>query len=250
MDLLILLYFAYAVYRAGLDAAVNSYALSRGRDVYIGDGARRRRYSGWTLGAALAVLAMSLLEGWKAGWHWGGRTRDGINTRRRAARPRPAGDGPTVSEPDAAPWTNDPSPDEPGPARPDTDEPPTGRPCGICGQRTATDVAVIMYRDGHVEHFACRDKVDAGNGDPPMRFCDACGDLERPGDPLVWDDLGLIHTSHTHDPRSDVDPPSTPAATPAADVVDTGTGQPVDAVWEPLDTPSGWPSVPTHSRTG
>jgi hypothetical protein len=149
MDLLIILCFVYAVYRAGLDAAVNSYALSRGRDVYLGEGENRRRYSGWTLGAALAVLWMSLLEGWKAGWQWGGRRRDEIKAR-RAARPQPATGQPEVVEPDAAPWDG-PPPDEPpgspphrsaptpnsadrpkpGSGDPGRDQPPTPPPADI-----------------------------------------------------------------------------------------------------------------------
>jgi hypothetical protein len=219
MDLLIILCFVYALYRASLDAAVNSYALSRGRDVYIGDGDNRRHYSGWTLGAALAVLGLSFLEGWKTGWHWGGRKRDEIKAR-RAGRPQPAVDGPEVLEPDAAPWDGDgPAAHEPPPARPDPPQsPPPDEPPG------------------------------------PAR-CLACGRVGTVADPVVSAADGIpVHRSHTLDPRSGYyQPPAPPVVDVPADVVD-GSGRPVDAVWEPpaaarqLDAPTGWPSVHTTTR--
>lgn len=230
MDLLIILYFAYAVYRAGLDAAVNSYALSRGRDVYVGEGGNRRHYAGWTVGAALAVAARSLVEGWRAAWPWARERAAESKARRAARRDRPA-PGPTPRRPDPAPADLD--GDDSG-----------GFRCARCGRDLDESASARPVPD---EGWVCNAHLDD--------FCAACGHPPRADDPLVLDAGVWVHRSHTRDPRSGFF--RGPADGGPADVVDAD-GRPVASVWEPPrpapvlepPRPADWPSAPAGRPRG
>jgi len=232
METLILLYFAYAVYRAGLDAAVRGYALARGKDVYIGEGDRRRHYAGWTLGAATAVFFRSLWEGWRVAWPWARTKADAARARRAARR-----DGGDLDDgwDDQPADTADDAEDEDIDGGED-DEPTRCARCGRDLSDTTIAISVRLMPEGWVcgEHF------------PDV--CAACGNPARPHDPLVLDvDRAWIHRSHLHTfPTSD-DPtapePPSPAGGEAAEVVDSATGDPVDAVWEDVPATGALPAA-------
>jgi hypothetical protein len=213
MEMLILLYFAYAVYRAGLDAAVRGYALARGRDVTIGEGDRKRHYAGWTLGAAAAVFFRSLWEGWRVAWPWSRDQVDALRAR-RAARGLDAEDW--DDEPDPVDTAEDPSVD---PNDPDGD----GRlRCARCRRDISPPDISARYMRG--EGFVC--------GEHFPGFCAACGNPSRDGDPLVLDHAAWIHRSHlTPDADPAPEAPDTPVGDEPAEVIDAD-GKPVEAVWE------------------
>ncbi|ONH23827.1 hypothetical protein [Pseudofrankia asymbiotica] len=225
MELLILLYFAYAVYRAGLDAAVRSYALARGRDVTIGEGDRQRHYAGWAIGAGFAVFFRSLWEGWRVAWPWS-RDRVAAVRARRAARGLPADDW--DDEPDTASPDDDPDPD------PDGDDAPTADPNDPDGD--GSFLCARCRRDISDPETSARSLPEGwvcGVHFPD--YCAACGQPAREGDPLVVDHAAWIHRSHLDPDTPPPDAPADPAAGEPAEVVDEATGEPVDAVWE---TPS------------
>ncbi|WP_239376074.1 hypothetical protein [Frankia sp. Cj5] len=250
MELIFLLCFAYACYRAGLDAAVNGYALSRGRDVYIGEGTNRRHYSGFSVGVLLGVFFRSLVEGVRVGWPWARRTaatwREGRRRgdawtppwnemrppRRRRRRTRPAGATPPPD--DGAPA--DPSTDEPD--KGDRDEPDgdTGDRCARCGRPAHTpDSGPARWMPG--EGWVCWSHFSD--------HCAACGNPARPDDPLILTDGHWEHASHRRpadDPPSHAEQPDA-AVVMVADVVDAD-GRPIDAVWEP--PAAGWASLHDH----
>ncbi|SBW19588.1 hypothetical protein FDG2_1446 [Candidatus Protofrankia californiensis] len=247
MEMLILLYFAYAVYRAGLDAAVRGYALARGRDVYIGDGDRKRHYAGWTLGAALAVFGRSLWEGWRVAWPWARDQADAARTRRARRR---AGD-----DLDDAPRVSDGTPPDPPGSGGEADW-----RCVRCGQRfedlpdaTPDYIPAIEIRG---EGWVCLAHLSD--------HCVACGNPGQDSDPLVLHRGAWLHRSHlpADDPaaadpaaaeQAAADPDVEPAAGgEPAEVVDSATGEPVEAVWEDAPAASdipvaGWAKVRDHT---
>jgi len=82
MDLLIILYFAWAIYDSYLRAKTNETALRAGEPVVFDGG---RSYIGWTLGSFFGVLFGSIAEGAAFGWR---RAGESIG-RRRDAPPAP-----------------------------------------------------------------------------------------------------------------------------------------------------------------
>ncbi|WP_239335069.1 hypothetical protein [Frankia sp. CiP3] len=243
MELAILLCFAYACYRAGLDAAVNGYALSRGRDVYIGEGPNRRHYSGFSVGVLLGVFFRSLVEGVRVGWPWARRTaatwREGRRRgeawappwnamrppRRRRCRRQPA---------DATPPADDGAPAG-GQAHSPTGEPgETVQRCSRCDRDVnAKDADPVRWMQD--EGWVCWSHLSDS--------CAVCGNPARPGDPLVLTGGFWEHASHQS--LGDDPHPEQPdaAVMVAADVVDAD-GRPIDAVWEP--PAAGWASLHGH----
>ncbi len=238
MELIILLCFAYAVWRASLDAAVEGYAVARGRAVPVGPGARQTRSAGgFALGAALGVFARSLVEGMRVGWPWAQRTAARWQQGRR--------DGARFTRP----WQNMRGQSPRGRQR---------RPQRQPQQPTRPDAAGQYVDDEDDEDryhrcVQCHRDLDADDG-PPYRYtaegrvcdshfhshCAACGHTARDDDPLILIDGHWEHLSHQ--------PPTPPRPTDglgeevvrAADVVDEN-GRPVDAIWEPA--PDRWASL-------
>ncbi len=147
MDVLIVLYFTYAIIRVWQEAKVKSAALARGEKVDFSNG---KSYLGWSIGAAFAVLLQALIEGARTGWSFGGEKRREINARRAARdRPGPTAGGPGPGwRPSSRPGRGRPkasAPDNPRAVDPDddpvdADEDGPTTPCTRCG--------AVLFGDG------------------------------------------------------------------------------------------------------
>ncbi|WP_131744619.1 hypothetical protein [Frankia sp. Cppng1_Ct_nod] len=186
MDLIIILYFAYAMYKASLTAAVNSYGLARGRDVTVGGGDRARTYSGAgrTLGTVLGVLWQSLVEGWHSGRPWAREQAEEFRARRAAKRAVPTPDTRTIPPPDTHDLDeNGIDPQDVVDDDEDDEDDGVWR-CARCGAELDENSSV-RYVDGGA---VCGVHFDT--------HCAACGHSPRDGDPLVLDGGAWVHRSH------------------------------------------------------
>lgn len=242
MELIFLLCFAYAVWRASLDAAVEGYAVARGRAVPVGRGPRPTRSAGgFALGAALGVFARSLVEGMRVGWPWAQRT---------AARwQQSRGDGAGFTRP----WQDMRDRSSRGRQR---------RPPRQPQQPTSPDPTGQHDDDGDEDRYhrcaRCHRNLDVDDGPPYWytdegrvcdshfgSYCAACGHGPRDGDPLILIDGYWEHVSHQ--------PPTPPRPTrgPGAEVVRRGdvideNGRLVDDIWEPAT--DRWASLNNDRR--
>jgi hypothetical protein len=259
VDVIFLLCFLYACYRAALDAGVKGYALSKGRDVYVGEGASRRQYSGFSVGVVLGVFFRSLIEGVRVGWPWARRTaadwkerrKDGAGwtapwdemrpPRKRRRRDAPAGGPHAKKHPGNADAPDVPAADEADDGdyidsfNDGDDEVPYSR-CVRCGRSRDEDDYGPFRWMAEENGWVCWSHFDD--------HCAACGHRARPGDPLILTDGVWTHSSHQEQER----PPTPPGAAVAvrAEMVDA-EGRPVDAVWEPLQT-ERWASLHPRGR--
>lgn len=234
MDLIFILCFAYAVYRASLDAAVNGYAVAKGRPVTVGG----RDYSGTgrTFGTVLAVLWQSLVEGWRSGRPWARKQAAEFRARRAAKRratPEPDWDAELDGPNDmvrGAGWTDDEwaafvRKHGGSSARAgrddwaDEDGDDGAWSCARCGVELDEDMAVTFVRG---EGPVCARHLDT--------HCASCGHEPRPGDPLVLDGGYWRHRSHTTAGDADCPVPDEPLpvqpAPPVCPVPDEPPGPP------------------------